>query len=86
MSEQPTSELITCPTCLGVGQIKLSPYNTGDRVLWNTCSWWGKKPATVLRMSKTGQKVKIKCDPHTDHNGGRPWITYVSLRKLERAP
>jgi hypothetical protein len=74
---------ILCPRCNGTGHIDEPAYKAGDRVLWDSGGWWGKKPATVLALSKSGQKVKIETDPNLKHNGGRPWITYVTLAKLE---
>lgn len=82
LTANPTDETVVCPHCNGIGRIALSAFKVGDRVLWKTNSWWGDKPAGVIAVTK--KRVRIKTDPHTDHNGGRPWIAYVSPHKLER--
>jgi hypothetical protein len=79
------SEQIACPTCGGSGHIVKPTYKPGDRVLWDTSSWWGTRAATVLKLSKGGKKVQIKTDSDHRYNGGNPWITYVSFAKLELA-
>lgn len=71
----------TCPTCGGSGRVAIAKFKKGDRVAWDTGSWWGKRPATVLSIS--AKRVRIKTDAHTSFNGGHPWIAYVSPHKLE---
>lgn len=78
-----TEDREACPTCGGVGTVVVTKFKKDDRVIYATGGHWGNLPATVLSVSKSGKRIRIKTDPRGLINGGNPWISWVTPHKLD---
>lgn len=54
-------------------------YGAGDLVIWDAGGNWGQVPATVLCLSRSGNRVRIRCKPPREKYDHYAYVTRAKL-------